>query len=465
VKVVFKKILDRVFLSFFIMLTLAAVECRALEKEREFVPIRIGWQMPAATQGQIVQVLKRTNVLDTHGLDPSLVPFSYGGPQVAAAFAGELDVVFSGDQPAINLIARGGKWKIVARLFEDNVATITPMDSPIRELKDLRGRTVASAVGSVGQRDAVLQQRAAGLDPDKDVLNKNVDILEIRNRVLGGGVEHWDGFDAAVVWDPLLSRFKLGGQARILASRPYLGVVSMSDNFIANHPEAAAQFLVALARAWEFLAHDPDSVMQWYVEDTRLDYTPEELIAARLDPNFSAAALSEIDMALKAGHIATLEQGAAWGRSVGSGDAWSSASVNQSLLVRAQQIISEEKFKDIEIVLPSSEGPSLISNEYNHLFDSVPIGMVFAFIVLIALLAIEFGLWLGKREKKHLDDPSLQPIATVVGAVLGMMAFVIALTFGSANARLLATGLRSHACRHCVCLWPARKTGVGAAAC
>lgn len=115
------------------------------EEAREFVPIRIGWQIPAATQGQIVQVLKRTNVLDVHGLDPSLVPFSYGGPQVEAAFSGQLDVVFSGDQPAINLIARGGKWKIVARLFEDGVATIVPPDSPINELKDLRGKTVASA--------------------------------------------------------------------------------------------------------------------------------------------------------------------------------------------------------------------------------------------------------------------------------------------------------------------------------
>lgn len=82
------------------------------EEAREFVPIRIGWQIPAATQGQIVQVLKRTNVLDVHGLDPSLVPFSYGGPQVEAAFSGQLDVVFSGDQPAINLIARVENGKL-----------------------------------------------------------------------------------------------------------------------------------------------------------------------------------------------------------------------------------------------------------------------------------------------------------------------------------------------------------------
>jgi hypothetical protein len=68
------------------------------------VPVRIGGQIPVATQGQVLQVLKRTSVLESHGLKPIFVPFSYGGPQVGAAFAGDLDVFFSGDQPALNLI-------------------------------------------------------------------------------------------------------------------------------------------------------------------------------------------------------------------------------------------------------------------------------------------------------------------------------------------------------------------------
>ena len=70
------------------------------------VPIRIGWQIPAVTQAAIVQVLKRTDVLAIHGLDPSLVPFSYGTPEVEAALAGKLDALFAGDQPTINLVAR-----------------------------------------------------------------------------------------------------------------------------------------------------------------------------------------------------------------------------------------------------------------------------------------------------------------------------------------------------------------------
>ena len=119
----------------FAFLALLAFDARGEVNPESAVPIRIGWQIPAATQGQILQVLKRTSVLEGQGLKPVLVPFSYGGPQVAAAFAGELDVFFSGDQPAINLIARGGKWKIVARLFEDGVGIIVPPSSPIESVR------------------------------------------------------------------------------------------------------------------------------------------------------------------------------------------------------------------------------------------------------------------------------------------------------------------------------------------
>lgn len=233
------------------------------------VAVRIGWQIPAATQGQVLQVLKRTNVLEGHGLKPVFVPFSYGGPQVKAAFAGDIDVFFADDQPAINLIARGGRWKIVARLFEDGVGLIVPPHSPIRSYQDLKGKTVASPFGSVAHRDAFLGQEAEGLDPLNDVLNKNLDILEIRNRVQAGGNGTWDDIDAAVVWEPIISRFELESLSRSVTSGRYLGVVAVSEKFINSHPQAVIQLLTALVRSWDFLARQPDRVMQWYIDDTR----------------------------------------------------------------------------------------------------------------------------------------------------------------------------------------------------
>jgi ABC-type nitrate/sulfonate/bicarbonate transport system substrate-binding protein len=107
----FKRVLNTFSLGLFVFLAALAIESRAEGTAPSAVPVRIGWQIPAATQGQVLQVLKRTSVLEGHGLKPIFVPFSYGGPQVEAAFAGELDVFFSGDQPALNLIARGGEME------------------------------------------------------------------------------------------------------------------------------------------------------------------------------------------------------------------------------------------------------------------------------------------------------------------------------------------------------------------
>jgi ABC-type nitrate/sulfonate/bicarbonate transport system substrate-binding protein len=380
-------------------------------------------------------VLKRSSVLERHGLKPIFVPFSYGGPQVEAAFAGELDVFFSGDQPALNLIARGGKWKIVARLFEDGVGIIVPPNSAIKSVVDLKGKTVASPFGSVAHRDAFRAQEAAGLDAHADVLNRNLDILDIRRRVEASGDGEWDGIDAAVVWEPIISRFELEGLARSITSERYLGVIAVSEEFINKHPKSVVQLLVALMRSWEFFSRQPDRVMQWYIEDTRLDYTPESLVAARLDSNFDATSLNEISLAFSAGHIATLEQSAAWAKNAGEGMVSISRAVDTNLLTAAMENIRTNQFEDIQVILPLiNEDPTAAENAFIDL-DSTPLGAVFAAMVLLAIMAIELGFLLGKINRKNVGEDEGTPIATVVGAVLAMMAFVIAFTFGSANTR------------------------------
>lgn len=419
-------------LAFFMLMSLNLRAEYAVESD---VPIRIGWQMPAATQGQILQVLKRTNVLEAHGLRPSFVPFSYGGPQIEAAFAGELDVFFSGDQPAINLIARGGKWKIVARLFDDGLGMIVPPNSPARSVEDLKGKTVASAFGSVAHRDAFRLQEVAGLDPYKDVLNKNLDILKIRNLVQDGGSETWAGVDAALVWEPILSGFELEGLAREITSERYLGVVAVSEEFIKDHPQVVTQLLVALTRSWDFFARDPNRVMQWYIEDTHLDYTPESLVSARLDSNFGTSSLSEISLELTPDHISTLERAAAWARDTGEGFVKVSDAIETAWLVAAMKQVAGGQFDEIQIILPSVDGRSAANEGPIFELNAAPLVGIFVAMILLAILAIESGFLLGKTNRRKIKAEQLTPIATVVGAVLAMMAFVIALTFGEANSR------------------------------
>ena len=262
-----------------------------------------------------------------------------------------------------------------------------------------------------------------------------MDILEISRRVLGGGVDAWSGIDAAVVWEPIVSRFEIEGLARSISSRRTLGVVAISDEFIASHPGATVRFLVALVRAWDFFARHPDEVMQWYIDDTHLDYTQEALVAARLDTNFSASSIDEISLALDEKHIAALESGAAWARTAGKGEVRIRESVDQTLLARARQIIAEERFGELQVILPSIRAAEKNRTRDVFSLDAIPLAGVFGGMVLVALLAMDLGRWLGRRRKESVPQASVRPIGTIVGAVLGMMAFVIAITFGSANNR------------------------------
>lgn len=316
------------------------------------VPVRIGWQIPLATQGQIVQVLKRTDLLEKNNLQGKFIPFSYGGPQSEAALAGDLDVIFVGDQPAINLIARGGKWKIVSRLFYTKTAIMVPPGSPIHSIKDLRGKTVASPFGSVAHREAILKEQAAGLDADKDVNNINLDILEIANVVQAGGEKSWGKIAAVGVWEPSTSLFESKKLARLLDYTRTLGVVAMSDDFIAKHPDAAVNFLAGVLEAWAYFAANTNQVNQWYIEDARLSYTPDILaMAAKVEPNYFAKSIKDIDLTFSNENIATLQSGAAWAfeRKFTTIKAEMGPAVNTSLLQRATQMIQNQSF-DMEKV-------------------------------------------------------------------------------------------------------------------
>ncbi len=418
---------------FLVLLPLASQGDEATERP---VPIRIGWQMAAVTQAGLVQVLKRTDVLAQHGLEPSLVPFSFGTPEVEAAFEGDLDAIFVGDQPAINLMAMGGKWKIVGRLYYDRVSIIVPPESPIERVEDLKGKKVASPFGSVGHREAVLAQTAAGLDADLDVSNIDMDILEIRRKVLAGGGESWDGIAAATVWEPHNSGFRLAGLTRNLTETRALGVVAMSDDFIAKHPEAADEFLVALMRASYFFAEAPARVMGWFNEDTQLDYDPESLLAAiDIDTNLKAKVLQDIDMRLGEEGVAVLERSAAWGV-----DHWEDGSrvrpfVDLDLMEKASRNVATTEYENLTVILPTAQEAASDKKNDRLGLDRVPLIVMFLVTVLVAMLAIELGFWLGMRGRDEKSYEAGRPVGTVAGAVLGMMAFVIALTLGSATNR------------------------------
>lgn len=67
--------------------------------------------------------------------------------------------------------------------------------------------------------------------------------------------------------------------------------------------------------------------------------------------------------------------------------------------------------------------------------DPLPLWALFIVILLVVLLSVECGYRLGKYRRGRQEQEKEAPVGTMVGATLGLLAFILAFTFGLAAAR------------------------------
>src|SRR5262245_20402061 len=70
-----------------------------------------------------------------------------------------------------------------------------------------------------------------------------------------------------------------------------------------------------------------------------------------------------------------------------------------------------------------------------HLFEFLPLWVTFVGIVVIVVLSIWLGIYLARARKKRGRVEEEGPIGTVVSATLGLLAFILAFTFGLTASR------------------------------
>lgn len=64
--------------------------------------------------------------------------------------------------------------------------------------------------------------------------------------------------------------------------------------------------------------------------------------------------------------------------------------------------------------------------------DNLPLWGVFALTIALVLISMEFGFRVGKWRIKCEEDTKNSSTGSMVGAVLGLLAFMLAFTFGMA---------------------------------
>lgn len=261
----------------------------------DLTSIRIGWQIPWATQGQLVQILKHTDILKGNKLNGDFKGFSSGAPLNEAALAKEVDVLFTADQPAATLISKSDDWVIIGRLMYNRVSLYVPPSSPINSISDLKGKTVAMPFGAAAQRMALRVEEEAGLNPEKDVNNINLGIYEQSDLVKDKTVVKWGNIDAMAGFDPTPAIFEDKGLIRYIYADKVVSLIVMSKSFIAANPEAPKEFLASMIEAYDIYRKNRTSADDWFIEESKLNVSLVALkISDSMEPNLKANSKEEI---------------------------------------------------------------------------------------------------------------------------------------------------------------------------
>ncbi len=203
------------------------------------------------------------------GLEIHYQRFTSGPPEIAAMVAGRADIGFIGSGAA--WLAFRGDVNILAL---DNLAltdqVIAKKSSGINTLEDLRGKKIATQLGTAGENILNLALAKAGLT------QADVTIINMDNNNLAAAIvsTSGDAVDAIAGWKPGTTAIltTLGDDGIVLATNSdfpdnaFPSVWVANKDFVANHPEAVQKFVNALTRAEDYRAGNMQEACEWASE-------------------------------------------------------------------------------------------------------------------------------------------------------------------------------------------------------
>lgn len=255
------------------MLALAAL-CGSTSALAQGKPIRIGYQ--TGDINVLLMYAHQTGALARSGMDVKLTPFPAGPAMLPALAAGEIDLAWMGEFPAVTGYANGMPIEILMmeRLDFTNVRLVANPASGVRTVQDLKGKKVGVSIGSTSHNHMLRALAQAGLKQE-DVTLVNLTPANMPPAYAAGQIE------AALTWEPNVGLIEKAG-ARPIATTQSLGMITggiwvARQAFTRENPETVQRFLRTWREAQAAYAAKSGDVRQY--EAKRVGQTAQEFDA------------------------------------------------------------------------------------------------------------------------------------------------------------------------------------------
>jgi sulfonate transport system substrate-binding protein len=202
------------------------------------------------------------------GYKIEILGFAQAGPAVNEAFVSEdIDIANYGDLPAVVLKSKGIGVSVVGISDTSaNLSIVVPKDSDIQSVKDLEGKKVFVAIGTVIEQywDRVVTEY--GLDESKiEIINDPANALSSFISGNGDALVHVDINNAKVD-----AQYPVRYIDSTKATHPewgYQGVIVARDEFAKEHPEVVTALFKAYLRAYDDAVADSELFYNSIVQD------------------------------------------------------------------------------------------------------------------------------------------------------------------------------------------------------
>lgn len=256
----------------------------------ELTKVRIGWLTSWPVQGQLMQIWKHTDILKKNGIEAVFTGKQMGPQLIELALSGAADVVTAGDHSAITIFAADKGWKGIARLQYGRTMVYVPVNSGLKSIKDLKGKTIGVPIGSSAEQDLIAALKKEMLDPSKDVKLVNMGIPEQAEL---GSKPAWDKIDAMAGYDPVPAILEVKGRARKISEEKLVGVLLANESFLKKNKDIEQKLNKALADAYRYYAKNQKEADGWFLAEASFKDPDHKIcdLSASVEPNLKSTTI------------------------------------------------------------------------------------------------------------------------------------------------------------------------------
>lgn len=224
--------------------------------------------------------------------------FSHGGNKsMEFLFSGSADFGSGASFAALVSFTNGNPIKTIYMINTQENSLMVGPESTIRDVSELRGKTIAATTGTNPYIFMVRSLALAGIELD-DVNIVNLQHPDGKNELLRGRVDAWAGLE------PIQSQAKLAG-AEYLYTNPELGshtVLSVRKEFAEKYPDAVLRVLKTYEKARQWAIDNPDEYLSVIAKKSNIspEVTKLMLDKLRIDAGGSPDIISKVIIATSA---------------------------------------------------------------------------------------------------------------------------------------------------------------------